>query len=60
MSSPEKGCCLVSRSDLEQYTCASTIPWEGVREMYQIVSLISLMFLTWAAAIWASYGEDKL
>jgi len=45
---------------LDNTQCASTIPWEGVREMYQIVSLISLMFLTWAAAIWASYGEDKL
>ena len=33
--------------------------WEGVREMYQIITLISLMFLTWAAAIWASYAEEQ-
>jgi hypothetical protein len=27
--------------------------------MYQIIALVSLMFLTWGAAIWATYSSEE-
>lgn len=27
--------------------------------MYPVLALLSLMVLTWGAAIWASYAEEK-
>lgn len=56
MSSPEK----VPGQQVRSWTVHVRLQFVGgVREMYQIITLISLMFLTWAAAIWASYAEEK-
>ncbi|MEW6245423.1 MAG: hypothetical protein AB1555_01805 [Nitrospirota bacterium] len=36
-----------------------TDPWKGVNAMYPILALLGIMLLTWGAAVWATFREEK-